>query len=185
MDIISRFVAKEKGITRYFTGNACRRGHLCERETSSGECVECKKVRRTSSKYKGSQKLQQRRWSEENREKKNRLSRESHKRCNPEGREFCTISSFIRNSLSRIITDYKGTRGKGESLCGYSAQQLKVHIESLWEEGMSWENRTEWHIDHIKSVKSFKDERIFDPKVVNALSNLQPLWAEDNLRKGG
>ncbi|AVH85447.1 hypothetical protein Rostov1_00057 [Vibrio phage Rostov-1] len=48
---------------------------------------------------------------------------------------------------------------------------------------MSWDNWGEWHIDHIKPVAQFKREGITDPKIINALSNLQPLWAEENLKK--
>lgn len=55
-------------------------------------------------------------------------------------------------------------------------------MESLFEDGMSWDNHGEWHIDHIKPVS------LFNPKekasVVNSLKNLQPLWAHENLSKG-
>lgn len=65
---------------------------------------------------------------------------------------------------------------------GYSAEDLKTHMESLFKKGMSWENHGEWHIDHIRPVSSFsKDDKISD---VNALSNLQPLWKKDNFTKG-
>ena len=64
---------------------------------------------------------------------------------------------------------------------GYSANDLKTHIESLFIEGMSWENWGEWHIDHIKPVSKFEKNDL--PSVVNSLSNLQPLWAKDNLSK--
>ena len=185
MKEITREQAKHEGMKRYFTGKPCKRGHVCERETSSGMCVECKKIQRSSTEYKKKAREQQGRWSESNRARKNEISRLSHRKCNPDGRSFCSVSSFIRGSLSRVISNYKGTRAKGESLCGYTADELKLHIESLWLEGMSWDNRSDWHIDHIKSVKSFKDEGITDPKIVNALSNLQPLWAADNLKKGG
>ncbi len=58
---------------------------------------------------------------------------------------------------------------------GYSAIDFKNHITSLFTEGMSWDNYGEWHIDHIKQVCTFgHDESI---NVVNALSNLRPLWA--------
>lgn len=184
MNIITRKEAKVLKLTRFFTGVTCDYGHLSERETASGRCVKCKRLYRASEAAKTLQKLQQRKWSDDNRGTKNLISRESHKRCHPRGRKFCTISSFIRGSLARILTDYKGTRGKGEALCGYTLLELKLHIESLWEQGMSWDNRSEWHIDHIKSVKSFKDEGILCPKVINALSNLQPLWKSDNLKKG-
>ena len=46
---------------------------------------------------------------------------------------------------------------------------------------MSWENWGKWHIDHIISVSKF--EKDTDSKIVNALSNLQPMWASDNIRK--
>ena len=48
---------------------------------------------------------------------------------------------------------------------------------------MSFANYGTWHIDHIKPIVQFAREGITDPKIINALSNLQPLWAEENLRK--
>ena len=64
---------------------------------------------------------------------------------------------------------------------GYSALELKEHLQSLFKEGMSWDNYGEWHIDHIKAVSKFPKET--PARVVNALSNLQPLWADENIRK--
>jgi hypothetical protein len=51
---------------------------------------------------------------------------------------------------------------------------------------MSWENRSEWHIDHRRPVSSFNFLSVDDPEFLEcwALSNLQPLWAADNIRKG-
>lgn len=64
---------------------------------------------------------------------------------------------------------------------GYSATDLKKHIESQFEEGMTWDNWGEWHIDHKRPVINFdKNEK---QCVVNALDNLQPLWAHENLTK--
>ena len=60
-------------------------------------------------------------------------------------------------------------------LLGYSYVELKIHIESLFTDGMSWDNYGEWHIDHIKPLSLF--EKNTPIHVVNALSNLQPLWA--------
>ena len=45
---------------------------------------------------------------------------------------------------------------------------------------MYWENHGEWHIDHIRPVSSFTEK---DMHLMNHISNLQPLWAEDNLLK--
>lgn len=57
-------------------------------------------------------------------------------------------------------------------------------IESLFVGGMNWNNRKEWHIDHIKPIKVFLDEGVTDYGIINHISNLQPLWARDNLTKG-
>jgi hypothetical protein len=43
-DIITRKQARDRGLKRYFTGGACKRGHLVERLTSNGNCLECTKA---------------------------------------------------------------------------------------------------------------------------------------------
>ena len=66
---------------------------------------------------------------------------------------------------------------------GYSPRQLQEHIEAKFLPGMTWENHAikGWHIDHIKPVISFPiDTPLCE---INALSNLQPLWYLDNIRK--
>lgn len=75
----------------------------------------------------------------------------------------------------------KEKQGKTIDELGYSSLQLKEHIESLWVEGMSWENYGEWEIDHIKPLTKWEETSL--PSEVNALSNLQPLWKEDNIKK--
>jgi hypothetical protein len=87
-----------------------------------------------------------------------------------------------RNILWRAIK-HLGTKKEGHTIdmLGYSATDLKNHIESLFKEGMSWINFGEWEVDHIKPVSKWsKDSLISD---VNALSNLQPLWKEENRAK--
>ena len=69
----------------------------------------------------------------------------------------------------------RGKIGKTIDLLGYSALDLKNHITILFTDGMSWDNYGEWHIDHIKRVSEFDKET--HPSIVNALSNLRPLWA--------
>lgn len=66
-------------------------------------------------------------------------------------------------------------------LLGYSPEDLKLHMESLFREGMSWDNWGEWHIDHIIPVSKFDKDTPMN--IVNALCNLQPLWAEENVSK--
>lgn len=78
---------------------------------------------------------------------------------------------------------YMGTEKEGHTgdMLGYTAVQLKHRIESQWKEGMCWENYGEWDIDHIRPLTSFDMES--KPSEVNALSNLQPLWREENMAK--
>lgn len=78
---------------------------------------------------------------------------------------------------------YLGTEKEGhtQDMLGYSAVQLKHRIESQWKEGMTWENYGEWDIDHIRPLTSFNMKS--NPNEVNALSNLQPLWREENMAK--
>ena len=65
---------------------------------------------------------------------------------------------------------------------GCSPEQLKAHIESLFLEGMTWDNygKYGWHVDHIRPVSSFKPE---EWEQINHYTNLQPLWWQDNLSK--
>jgi hypothetical protein len=79
---------------------------------------------------------------------------------------------FLNGTLKRLG---KNKEGKTIDLLGYSALELKEHLESLFTEGMTWNNYGEWHIDHIRPVSSFNKNT--PVKVVNALNNLQPLWA--------
>lgn len=63
--------------------------------------------------------------------------------------------------------------------CTYG--ELKIHLERQFLKGMTWENRAEWHIDHIIPLSSAKTEE--DVIKLNHYTNLRPLWAADNLRK--
>lgn len=86
--------------------------------------------------------------------------------------------TILNNTIKQIGTSKEG---KTVELLGYSAIELKEHIEKLFLDGMCWENHGKWHIDHIKPVSKFdKSEKL---SIINSLNNLQPLWAEDNLRK--
>ena len=86
---------------------------------------------------------------------------------------------------NRFNTDLnrKGIKknGKTFALLGYTKEQLLAHIEAKFLPGMTWENRTKWHIDHIVPLARAKTHaeiiKLF------ALKNLQPLWASDNQRK--
>ena len=88
---------------------------------------------------------------------------------------------------SRLYSAVKDNRKKGSAVkdLGCTIEQLKQHLESKFQPGMSWDNHTldGWHIDHIKPLSSFD---LSDRKqLLEAChyTNLQPLWAKDNLTK--
>ena len=92
------------------------------------------------------------------------------------------VTRRLRDRLREITVGQMRSKRVAE-LVGCSPSELKAHIESLFLAGMSWDNRSEWHIDHKRPCSSFD---LTDPKQVAACfhySNLQPLWALDNLRK--
>lgn len=67
---------------------------------------------------------------------------------------------------------------------GCSLEQFKEHIESQWQEGMTWDNHgfDGWHIDHITPLDWYINTSD-DPWKANHYTNLQPLWAKENLSK--
>lgn len=101
-------------------------------------------------------------------------------------RDRSTASGRIRNSVSaRMWAALKGrSDGALFSRLGYDVETLMRHLESKFHRGMGWDNYGKWHVDHIRPCAEFDmtDERQFQE--CWSLSNLQPLWAPDNCRKG-
>ena len=73
------------------------------------------------------------------------------------------------------------------TLTGCSIPFLKEHLEQQFKQGMTWDNHTTdgWHIDHIRPCCSFDLTKKEQQEECFHYSNLQPLWATDNLKKGG
>lgn len=69
------------------------------------------------------------------------------------------------------------------SLIGCSPKQLAEHIESQFCDGMSWENRSMWHVDHIIPVSAFDLSTEEGQHAAFHYTNLRPLWAQENQQK--
>lgn len=92
------------------------------------------------------------------------------------------LKHYLRTRLRGAL---KNNWKKGSAVrdLGCSIEKFKLWLEMNWQEGMSWDNQGDWHIDHIMPLASFNlQDRKELLKAVH-FSNLQPLWAEDNLRK--
>ena len=93
------------------------------------------------------------------------------------------MTCLLRARMSTAIR-YKLKTGSAVSDLGCSIDFLKEYLKKQFKDGMSWENHGQWHIDHIKPLASFDlTDREQLIKACN-YTNLQPLWAEDNFKKG-
>lgn len=69
------------------------------------------------------------------------------------------------------------------NLIGCSKEELVIHLESMFTDGMSWENYGDWQIDHIKPCSLFNLNDKSEQEKCFHYTNLQPLWATDNKKK--
>jgi len=98
----------------------------------------------------------------------------------------------LKNRMSASINNHlrsNNLRKNGrhwEHIVGYTLQDLKDHLENLFQPGMTWGNRGLWQIDHIipKSFFVYTSTDDVEFKYCWSLDNLQPLWAKENLSKG-
>ena len=97
-----------------------------------------------------------------------------------------SIGDKLRARISTIIRQkMQGKRKAGSAVkdLGCTLMELMDHLESKFQDGMNWENYGEWHIDHIKPLSMFDLTNEEDFKIAVHYTNLQPLWAIDNLKK--
>ena len=94
------------------------------------------------------------------------------------------LRTYIRKRiLYSLMNGGYSKKSQTENILGCSIDEFKIYIESKFKEGMSWENQGEWHLDHIKpSCLAQTEAEILE---LNHYSNFQPLWASENLSKGG
>ncbi len=90
----------------------------------------------------------------------------------------------MRSALYYTLKNIKKPR-KTWDIFDFTFQELKLHLESQFTEGMSWDNYGLWHCDHLIPIDFFKFQSCDDVefKMCWRLENLQPLWAVDNLEK--
>jgi hypothetical protein len=208
-EIISRQVSLRKKLKYYYTGKKCHKGHLSKRITVSALCHECyrdirKKYHQTD-KYKKAIKNYQT-------SKKGKRTLENYKKTSEyKLMRKASLKKFRSSEKQRLIferyyktkkgeitnmwrtlrirlknwTSNKNARAKSEmqKIIGCDKKTLRAHLESKFKPGMSWQNHGKWHIDHIIPLYKFDPTKYEDIKKANHYSNLQPLWADENLRK--
>ena len=93
----------------------------------------------------------------------------------------CYMRSRVRNA---IYNQFASKTCSTFDLVGCEPKDLKKHLEDQFREGMTWDNYGEWHVDHIRPCDSFNLSFDSERKECFHFSNLQPLWANENLTKG-
>ena len=103
------------------------------------------------------------------------------KECDPQGLLVSIVRNHVQNALKR------NKEMSSTEYIGCDIDTFKAHIESQFQDGMTWENYGEWHIDHKIPLKYKNNgETPTLEKVAKRLhyTNTQPLWARENMSKG-
>lgn len=96
---------------------------------------------------------------------------------------FFLLSRRLRNRLYYALKNKNWKKNtKFSNYIGCNREELINHIQTQFKDGMSWDNYGQWHIDHIIPLDSAKNEE--ELYKLCHYTNLQPLWAKDNLSKG-
>lgn len=191
----------------FYLGPLCYRNHNYEntgeslRYKSNRVCLGCSKENDKTDKNKKYHKIYNLSVSEKNKEKKEEYRKEYNQRKEVKTRNAqyqknkrnSKIENIINSCISSgIYASLKGKKNWGhwEDLVGYTVEDLKQHLESLWEPWMSWGNygkkEGQWSIDHIKPITKFNitDYNCQDFKDCWKLPNLRPLNHIQNISKG-
>ena len=157
--------------------------HIRAKDGLSGACKSCikeyRKEYRKANKEKIKEKVKE--YKKANKEKiKKQILEYINKR-----RKIDPLFKMKGNLRNRT---FKAFRNKGynkntktQDMLGVDWEVCKSHIEKQFTKGMTWSNHGEWHLDHIIPLASANTEQ--ELKKLCHYSNLQPLWAVDNLIK--
>lgn len=178
----------EKGVCEFYNNKSRFDG-------KRNECKVCSNIQSTLYNQKNKKKVNKikQKYVENNKEKVKQSKKDWFNK-NPHYKNEWTVKNYNNDSLFRLVQivrartrlffKSKNTKKKNSTfdIIGCSPEFLKEHIEKQFTEGMSWDLLgSHIHIDHIIPLSSAKtEEEIY--KLCH-YTNLQPLWANDNLRK--
>ena len=103
------------------------------------------------------------------------------RRLDPKYNLLCRLRCRMWNAVKAAGLDKKCA--SSIELLGISPQGLKEWIEAQFTEGMTWENQSDWEVDHIIPCYAFDLTVEQNQRICFWYKNLQPLWWQDNLQK--
>ncbi len=127
--------------------------------------------------------LKRREWEKKNPEKHAAEKKAWQKRREQRDPMFRMMRNIGRHIAGVLKGEKRGRQT--EALVGYTTDDLRSHIEALFEPGMTWDNYGLWHVDHERPKASFDFVTDVDAvRICWALANLRPMWKKDNHAKG-
>lgn len=179
----------------------------CHQDISSkrSDAIFCSKKCKKDSWHRKRYQIPAKRLSEEERKAKRSFYRKRWKENNRDKhlanmRKYCKeryhndinyrLAANLRNRLNIAISNYYKSGSAVKNL-GCSITKLKIYLQLKFHrnprnrhEYMTWSNQGQWYIDHIKPLSSFDLTDPLQLKEACNYTNLQPLWATDNIKKG-
>jgi uncharacterized Zn finger protein len=157
----------------------------------------------TLDEFRAAKRAASQKYREANREKVNAASRQANalRRQDPVLRAKANASSVksitkrraedplfkFQESVKSLLLACLANRGwskqtRTQQLLGCTFEELQAHLARQFKPGMSWDNHGAWHIDHRRPLATARNQE--ELEALFHFSNLQPLWAAENIKKG-
>ena len=174
---LRKTMMKSQGVARCYSCNKIKPiGEFKEynlKPTMGGRCTRCERRRLRGTQSKRSQTAAAKAYRKAYRERKS-------------GDPVEIIKKHFRGRFQKAVKRY----GNGDTMpgrkieyLGCSVEDACKYIEGLFKRGMTWSNYGKWHVDHVIPCASFDLTRDEERAKCFHYTNLQPLWALDNMRK--
>ena len=176
-EVLTCKVCNEKKLYTLFSMHGKQKPHECK------TCRNKKGLDKINLDRDAYNKKQREDWAK-NKEKRNATRRINLQKRRDEDNQY-RVKMALHVRLYDAVKRQKGIKSsKTLELLGCTVEDLRLFLETEFVEGMTWESYGQWHIDHIRPCASFNLEDPEEQKKCFHWTNLQPLWAQDNMRKG-
>ena len=133
----------------------------------------------------GGKKTADKKWRDKNIDRHREYKRNYEKTRKHNDPTYKLIANF-RTAIYTVLKENNMDKyGHYFDILRYSPEELVVHLENQFTEGMEWDNYGEWHVDHRLPITSFKFKEVGDNEFMRCweLNNLQPMWGDENISK--
>jgi hypothetical protein len=124
-------------------------------------------------------------WREKNIDRHRKNKRDYEKTRKHNDPLYKLINNF-RTAIYQVLKENNLQKnGHYFEILKYSPEDLIVHLENQFKDGMNWDNYGEWHVDHVLPISRHNIQEIGDEEFMKcwSLNNLQPMWGQENIRK--